>query len=565
MTLTSLTIRNFKKFDDVTIPLGDPVVFIGPNNSGKTTALQALALFSIGISKWVEKRGVSSVSQKKSGVTINRRDLLEVPIPEAHLLWRDLHVRSSEWIKGKQKTTNIKIEIILEGISINKPWICGLEFDYANPESFYCRPIKDKNGNVCPVPKEITGFSIAFLPPMSGLAAHEIKLEPGAINVKIGEGRTAEILRNLCYQIRSSGDDEPWITVVNTIKELFGVTLHPPEYIIERGEITMVYEEMGTGVILDISSAGRGLHQALLLLAYIYSHPGAVLLLDEPDAHLEILRQRQIFNLLIQSARKTKSQIIAASHSEVVLNEAADKAAVVAFVGKPHLVDKKAGLEKSLREYGYDQYYLAETRDWVLYVEGSTDLAILQEFAQVLNHPSLPYISAPFVRYLGCNEPSEAKKHFYAVREANETLRGIALFDRLHKDVSEDPNLVILSWKKREIENYFAYPEVILRYLQNKPDPATEDMITLMNECLVDAIPPRAYRNRNDRWWSETKMSDDFLEPLFVEFFKKSGQKVHLSKGGYYEIARYLNPDEIEPEVIEKLDAIYANASNLKQ
>ena len=42
MTLTSLTIRNFKKFDDVTIPLGDPVVFIGPNNSGKTTALQAL-------------------------------------------------------------------------------------------------------------------------------------------------------------------------------------------------------------------------------------------------------------------------------------------------------------------------------------------------------------------------------------------------------------------------------------------------------------------------------------------------------------------------------------------
>ena len=33
----------------------------------------------------------------------------------------------------------------------------------------------------------------AFLPPMSGLAARaEIKLETGAINVKIGEGRTAD-------------------------------------------------------------------------------------------------------------------------------------------------------------------------------------------------------------------------------------------------------------------------------------------------------------------------------------------------------------------------------------
>jgi hypothetical protein len=399
---------------------------------------------------------------------------------------------------------------------------------------------------------------------MSGLAAHELKLETGAINVKIGEGRTAEVLRNLCYQIRSSGDTEPWISVVNTIRELFGVTLHPPEYIIERGELTMVYEEMGTGVILDISSAGRGLHQTLLLLAYLYSHPGAVLLLDEPDAHLEILRQRQIFNLLIQSAQKTNSQIIAASHSEVVLNEAADKAAVVAFIGKPHLVEKKAGLEKSLREYGYDQYYLAETRDWVLYLEGATDLAILQEFARVLNHPSLPYISAPFVRYLGCNEPSEAQKHFYAVREANSALRGVALFDRLNK-VSKDPNLAILSWMKRDIENYFAYPDVIVRYLKNRPDPATDDMITLMTECLVDAIPPRAYRDRNDRWWSETKMSDDFLEPLFADFFKKSGQKVLLNKGGYYEIARYIHPEEIEPEVIEKLDIIYTIASDNKE
>ena len=34
--LTKLIIRNFKRFDDVEIPLANPVVFIGPNNSGKT-------------------------------------------------------------------------------------------------------------------------------------------------------------------------------------------------------------------------------------------------------------------------------------------------------------------------------------------------------------------------------------------------------------------------------------------------------------------------------------------------------------------------------------------------
>ncbi|MDW8339640.1 MAG: ATP-binding protein [Thermoleophilia bacterium] len=43
--LTKLTIRRFKRFDEVEIELGSPVVLIRPNDSGKTTALQALALW----------------------------------------------------------------------------------------------------------------------------------------------------------------------------------------------------------------------------------------------------------------------------------------------------------------------------------------------------------------------------------------------------------------------------------------------------------------------------------------------------------------------------------------
>ena len=54
--LTQVTIRNFKRFDEVVIELGNPVVFIGPNNSGKTTALQALALWDLGLRRWNEKR-----------------------------------------------------------------------------------------------------------------------------------------------------------------------------------------------------------------------------------------------------------------------------------------------------------------------------------------------------------------------------------------------------------------------------------------------------------------------------------------------------------------------------
>ena len=79
--LTKLTIRNFKRFGEtqVEIELGNPVVFIGPNNSGKTSAMQALALWDIGLKRWNEKRSGMSAPEKRPGVTVNRRDLVAIP------------------------------------------------------------------------------------------------------------------------------------------------------------------------------------------------------------------------------------------------------------------------------------------------------------------------------------------------------------------------------------------------------------------------------------------------------------------------------------------------------
>jgi hypothetical protein len=111
--LTKLIIRNFKRFDQVEVELGSPVVFIGPNNSGKTAALQALALWDTGVKRWAEKRGVEAMPHKRPGVTIGRRDLLALPVPTANLLWRNLHVRSVQRDSaGKPQTQNIRIDIL---------------------------------------------------------------------------------------------------------------------------------------------------------------------------------------------------------------------------------------------------------------------------------------------------------------------------------------------------------------------------------------------------------------------------------------------------------------------
>ena len=430
--LTKLTMRNFKRFGEVEIELGNPVVFIGPNNSGKTSALQGLALWDVGLKRWNEKRGGKKTPEKRPGVTINRRDLIAIPIPDANLLWKDLHVRDVLRIEGEQKTRNVRIDLVVEGVTEGHAWTCGLEFDYANEESFYCRPLRlseDKNAERMQIPESAASVQVAFLPPMSGLAATETRLDQGAINVRIGEGRTAEVLRNLCHAIYGA-NGHGWDALIGHIKELFGSELDAPRYIAERGEIVMSYQEKGKR--LDLSSSGRGLQQSLLLLAYMYSNPGAILLLDEPDAHLEILRQRQIYQLLTDVARTNGSQIIAASHSEVVLNEAAGRDLVIAFVGRPHRVgDRGSQVQKALREIGFDQYYQAEQTGWVLYLEGSTDLAVLRAFAERLRRQDvLKILERPFVHYVG-NQPAEVRKHFHALREAVPQLEGIAIFDQI--------------------------------------------------------------------------------------------------------------------------------------
>lgn len=575
--LTHLRIRNFKRFGNADIELGDVVVFIGPNNSGKTSALQALALWELGVRRWSEKRAGKEAPTKRTGVAINRRDLLALPLPETNLLWHDLNVREGgRSADGKARTSNIHVEIEADGVSEGREWSCGLEFDYANPESIYCRPLGMADGNVSaearPVPEAANKVRIAFLPPMSGLAAREDRLERGSVQVRLGEGRTAEVLRNLCYQLSSQSTGE-WDLLVARIKGLFGVTIELPEYIAERGELVMAYRDR-RDIRLDLSASGRGLQQTLLLLAYILGNPGSVLLLDEPDAHLEILRQRQIYAAIGELAREKGCQVIAASHSEVILNEAADRDILVAFVGRPHRIDDRGSqVLKALKSIGFEHYYLAESKGWVLYLEGSTDLAILAAFARTLNHPAQACLEQPFVHYIE-NQPQKARDHFYGISEAKRDIVGVVVTDNLGTASQANDRLIELQWKRREIENYVCFPEVLESYARKlAEEPAdgelfihsrAREFVEAMRACVAQRVPPAALADREDRYWLTTKASDDFLDPVFEAFFKQVKLPNLMRKTDYHQLASLVPQALIADEVREKLDMIAQVAARAK-
>ena len=572
--LTNLAVRNFKGFSEVEIELGSPVVFIGPNNSGKTSAMQALALWDIGLKRWLERRGhTESLSgRSQRGVAVNRRDLVSIPVPNARLLWHGLHVRNSFREEGRQRNENVLVNITVSGVNGQKEWSCGLEFDYANEESFYCRPLRTADGQRMSVPEEAGKIQVSFLPPMSGLAATETRLDAGAVNVRIGEGRTAEVLRNLCYRIEQE-NPALWKQLVAHIEELFLSTLESPRYVAERGEIVMSYRERG--VSLDLSSSGRGLQQTLLILAYMYANPGAVLLLDEPDAHLEILRQRHIYQLVSDVANQSGNQIIAASHSEVLLTEAADRDMVIAFVGRPHRMDDRGSqVLKSLRDIGFDQYYQAEQTGWVLYLEGSTDLAILRVFARRLgHHRAQKALERPFVCYVE-NQPGRARNHFYGLREAIPDLQGVALFDRLELDTPGREAMEIHTWQRREIENYFCTRSTLEAYAQASAEDDSQGplfavgekprRLQAMSASIAEIEGAMSTLGQGSPWDAGVKVSDIFLTPLFRAYFQRLEIPNLMNKKDFYELANYVPVDEISLEVIEKLDGIAATAARAR-
>ena len=72
------------------------------------------------------------------------------------------------------------------------------------------------------------------------------------------------------------------------------------------------------------------------------------------------------------------------------------------------------------------------------YLEGPTNLAILQAFAEKLEHPARDILERPFVYYVG-NEPATAREHFYGLREAKTDCVGFCLFDQMDYEFQHRP------------------------------------------------------------------------------------------------------------------------------
>ena len=575
-----LELQNFKRFGDKQrIELDHPSVLIGPNNCGKTTAIQAIALWSQAVKTWLDSKGTATPKERTS-TSINRLNIVSVPVQRTRYFWHNMAVRTGN--------RDIYFQITLGVLHEHKVEPVTMSFRNQGNELVYCT-LDEETLKKPELIETAAKFNVKLLYPMSGLDTEEAVLQPGRIDVLLGQGQTAQVLRNLCLTVFQNAPKD-WEKIVDLMKRLFTVDFEDPKET-TRGSIDLFYRQPHVKDRLDVSLAGRGLQQMLLIVAYLYSNQRNVLLIDEPDAHLEILRQKQIYILLREIADERESQIILATHSEVVLEEAREHNLTLLLQGRADNLAGKTNIREALKQYGTEHYIRAQQWGYVLYVEGSTDIDILRALAKQLNHSAEGIgderVNAFYVQnnFPDANLDSELERveggfgatprqHFFALQPMVPHLRGLAILDSdgQEQEDSDEGGLQIVYWNRYEAENYFITPEVLRKYVVDH----YQDMplfFATMEDVLDELIQERVFdgsqsdfttwRDANEDakrllWEARTerlKLSD-FAEEFFRRLAQKLAHAMLLRKGELHRLVHFVDPATIPKEVSEKLDLL---------
>ena len=566
--IKEVILRRFKRFQEERFDLTGHVILAGPNNCGKTTVLQAIAAWSLALRIWrseTEQRSVAELKPTKEfvykprgqfeWVPIARQAFTAVPLSSFEMLWKD-------------RDYNDIVEIEVAG---EAGWRVAVELKADSSQQIYIRPRKDA------VTETLLklNLDVVHVATVGGMSTRELKLDPESIETLLGEQKPGEVVRNLLLQV-SNGNS--WSKVAEAVKRLFGVDLMAPRSV--GGQIICEYRQSATAPLFDLLNAGSGMQQVVMLLACLYWRRGAVVLVDEPDAHLHVFLQDTIFAELRKAAAETSSQLVLATHSEVIFNSA-DPMQICVMMGKPRRLaspEEVKKLRQAVAVLQQSDLIAALASPGILYIEGYTDLNLLREWARILKHPIADYLNrTPFWQPMVWNPTEEGKvikaqEHYTALQLVKEDMTGIWLVDgdgKTKVGMSENPEhakLNRISWKRYETESYLIHPTALGRFLDKQMILGGLETVKAFfthafdeyaGEGLGGQIAEAFVANPNNpaqivqKYLQTTK-----ARTVIIGGILESGGVHGMDYTRFSEIAATMLPEEIHPEVKEKLDFI---------
>jgi hypothetical protein len=473
--ITRLTLRNFKSVGEQTYDFTQFDLLVGRNNSGKSTVLQALAIWQFCVDEFHRAKRSGA-----TGIQVVLPNFTALPVPEFNLLWKDKTDRAYPTENGKKKQEFILIEMLVEWRRTNgETDFFGVELRYHSPQTIYAIPTGGwARFRACEDQGDLP--RIAYVPPFSGLEPTEKRLDDAPVRQQAGKGQPGSVLRNLLLRVcppstrgsdgRASRGYEPpadWKELAGVVERWFSVTISPPRY--EPGKdvyITVEYRQNGKDY--DIIAGGSGFHQTLTLLAFLYGYQPTTILLDEPDAHLHVNLQREILDYFKLKSVVRNTQFLIATHAEEFAR-GVDASQIVSLLNQtPTRIKSTPDVLRAMSEVTNEEITRLLASPYILYVEGESDERILRAWAG--NCDAQQAIDQMCFRVMGGggkeNMKIRANEHFAALQQIIPNVRRMMLFDYDSNDEAFHPevsNPSLFEWKRKNIENYLLVSEAWMR------------------------------------------------------------------------------------------------------
>ena len=410
--ITNIKLIRFKKFQkgDFTLKNVGVSLLAGPNNSGKSTLLHALAVWSFCVFVLRQSKGDAAVLSGYSGqgTGISEENFNPINLPDLKHLWCQLK-------PGGQGAGGYSLSIKVDWTSADENnQTLTIKLSFTNDRLF----IKAEGSSL----RSIENLpNILYLPPVAGLDAREPHATQAIRRAKLGRGMAGSILRNILLDLRKKNDKsriklkgdkqkisakdlkelratDPWERLQKALRRTFEVELIVGNYdetyhtsISVFVQPTTRHQSTGrytkTGARRDLMVEGSGALQWICVYAYAVNPEYDVLLLDEPDAHLHSSLQSILMDELRQLLSENGKQVLVATHSrEVLLTSPIDE--IFAFNSKKpkylHSEHQRTSLFAGLGE-DYDPFIdnIRKTKR-VFFAENQSDLKTIRTVAQRL-------------------------------------------------------------------------------------------------------------------------------------------------------------------------------------
>ncbi len=471
--ITKLTVRNFKSIGEQIYDFTKFDLLVGRNNCGKSTVLQALAIWQFCIDEFHRSSRTGS-----KGIQVILPNFTALPVPEFNLLWKNRTDRIWPLVDGKKIQKYILIDLIVEWHGKDgEMHSFEVQIRYHSPQAIYAIPSEGwskfrelEQERLLPV--------IAYVPPFSGLDPTEEWRDDGPIRRQIGKAQPGSVLRNLLFRVCPPPTDsagkkqkgckypQEWDDIQEIVKRWFSVELKPPKY--EQGiDTEIICEYIQNNEPFDIISGGSGFHQTLTLLAFLYGYKPTTILLDEPDAHLHVNLQREILDYFKRKSAERNVQFLIATHAEEFA-KGVDASQIVSLLSHvPKRVESTPEILRAMADVSNTELAQLWDSPIILYVEGESDERILRSWAKTCDAEEA--LGKVCFRIMGGGIKQQMKedtdRHFNALNQIIPEAKRMVLFDYDDRSAyhPESDNPVLFEWGRRNIENYLLVPEAWMR------------------------------------------------------------------------------------------------------